>query len=83
MFDGHYKDPEKARKAFRIVDGELYFSAGDMVYRDEEGYLYLVDRKDNMIITGGEKAFPSEVEQVIVRHPDVVEVCVVGLPDEK
>ncbi len=83
MFDGYYKDPEKTRKSFRIIDGHLYFSAGDMAYRDEEGYLYLVDRKDNMIITGGEKVFPSEVEQVIARHPEVVEVCVVGLPDEK
>jgi acyl-CoA synthetase (AMP-forming)/AMP-acid ligase II len=83
MFDGYYKDPEKTRRSFRVIDGQLYFSAGDMAMRDEEGYIYLVDRKDNMIITGGEKVFPSEVEQVIGRHPDVVEVCVVGLPDEK
>ncbi|MEM2211950.1 MAG: class I adenylate-forming enzyme family protein [Candidatus Nezhaarchaeales archaeon] len=83
MFDGYYKDPEKTKKSFRIIDGDLYFSAGDMARRDEEGYLYLVDRKDNMIITGGEKVFPSEVEAVIGQHPDVVEVCVVGLPDEK
>lgn len=83
MLDGYYKDPEKTRKSFRIIDGQLYFSAGDMAMRDEEGYIYLVDRKDNMIITGGEKVFPSEVEQVIAQNPDVTEVCVVGLPDEK
>ncbi len=83
MFDGYYKDPEKTKKSFRVIDDKLYFSAGDMAMRDEEGYIYLVDRKDNMIITGGEKVFPSEVEQVIAQSPDVVEVCVIGLPDEK
>jgi fatty-acyl-CoA synthase len=58
LFDGYWKDPEKSAKAMK---GE-YFSAGDMGMRDEDGYIYLVDRKANMIISGGENIFPSEVE---------------------
>jgi len=60
-----------------------WFSAGDMARMDEKGYYYLVDRKDNMIITGGENLFPTEVEAVIASHPGVQDVCVVGLPHQK
>ncbi len=79
MFDGYWKNPEKTEESF-IGD---YFSAGDMAYRDEEGYYYLVDRKANMIITGGENVYPSEVEKVIGTHPAVKDVAVVGLPHDK
>ncbi|MFQ6064883.1 MAG: AMP-binding protein, partial [Candidatus Bathyarchaeia archaeon] len=79
MFDEYYKMPEKTKSSFR---GDL-FSAGDMVKRDEEGYYYIVDRKDNMIITGGEHVYPSEVEEVISRHPKVFDVAVIGVLDEK
>jgi len=79
MFDEYYKMPEKTKASFR---GE-FFSAGDLVKRDEEGYYYIVDRKDNMIITGGEHVYPSEVEEIISRHPKVRDVAVVGLPDER
>ena len=54
-----------------------------MARRDEEGYIHLVDRKSNMIISGGENIYPSEVEAVIGAHPLVKDVAVVGLPDEK
>ncbi|MHA2401002.1 MAG: long-chain fatty acid--CoA ligase, partial [Promethearchaeota archaeon] len=60
----YYKLEEKTRKS---MDGE-FFSAGDMAKRDNDGYYYLVDRKANMIITGGEHVFPSEVEKVITAH---------------
>ena len=60
-----------------------FFSAGDMVKRDEEGFYYLVDRKSNMIISGGEHIFPSEVEKVITSHSSVLECAVVGLQDYK
>lgn len=80
MFQGYYKDPEKTNKAF-TADG--YFSAGDLAYKDEEGYYYLVDRKANMIITGGENVYPSEVENAIGGHPAVKEVAVIGLPHDK
>ena len=79
LFDGYWKNPEKTEESFI---GE-YFSAGDMAYRDEDGYYYLVDRKANMIITGGENVYPSEVEKVIGAHPAVKDVAVVGLPHEK
>jgi len=79
MFDSYYKLPEKT-KASRRGD---YFSAGDLARRDEEGFYYLVDRKDNMIITGGEHVYPTEVEKIIGAHPAVREVAVVGLPHEK
>jgi fatty-acyl-CoA synthase len=58
-------------------------TAGDMARMDAEGYYYLVDRKKNMIITGGENVYPSEIEEVISTHPAVKELAVIGIPDEK
>ena len=78
MFDEYYKLPDKTKASFR--DG--YFTARDMAKRDEEGYYYLVDRKDNMIITGGEHVYPSEVEAILCQHPKVFDVAVIGLPDD-
>jgi fatty-acyl-CoA synthase len=78
-FDEYWKMPEKTASSFR---GE-YFTAGDMARMDEEGYYYIVDRKDNMIITGGEKVYPSDVESVVGSHPGVLDVAVIGVPDEK
>ncbi|MGD8945714.1 MAG: AMP-binding protein [Desulfobacterales bacterium] len=79
LFDEYYKLPQKTASAFR--DG--WFSAGDMAKRDEEGYYYIVDRKDNMIITGGENVYPSEIEEVVGSHECVFDCAVVGLPDAK
>ncbi|UCG36992.1 MAG: AMP-binding protein [Candidatus Bathyarchaeota archaeon] len=79
MFDEYYKMPEKTKESFR---GNL-FTARDMAKRDEEGYYYIVDRKDNMIITGGEHVYPSEIEEIISKHPKVSNVAVIGLPDDK
>ncbi|MBW1645499.1 MAG: AMP-binding protein [Deltaproteobacteria bacterium] len=79
LFDGYYKLPDETKAAFV---GE-YFSAGDMARRDEDGYYYLVDRKKNMIITGGENVYPSEVENVLAAHPAVFDVAVIGLPHAK
>ena len=78
-FDGYWKLPEKTREAFR---GD-YCSVGDMARRDADGYIHLVDRKSNMIISGGENIYPSEVEAVLGAHPAVKDVAVVGLPDAK
>jgi acyl-CoA synthetase (AMP-forming)/AMP-acid ligase II len=77
MFDEYYKMPEKTKASFK---GD-YFTARDMAKKDEEGYYYLVDRKDNMIITGGEHVYPSEVEEIISRYPKVFDVAVIGVPD--
>ena len=79
LFEGYWKDPEKTAKAMK---GE-YFSAGDMAFRDEDGYYTLVDRKANMIISGGENIFPSEVENLVGSHPKVKDVAVIGVPHEK
>ncbi|MFB6169937.1 MAG: class I adenylate-forming enzyme family protein [Haloarculaceae archaeon] len=74
--------PERTAEAFVGPDGEWY-RTGDLGRRDESGYLYFVDRTDNMINTGGENVYPAEVEEVLYEHPDVEEVAVVGVPDEE
>lgn len=79
LFDEYYKNPEKTRSSFRSE----WFSAGDLAKKDEEGFYYIVDRKDNLIITGGEKVYPSEVEKVIAQHKKVFECAVIGVPHEK
>jgi len=79
MFEEYYKMPEKTASSFI---GE-WFSAGDLAKRDEDGFFYIVDRKDNMIITGGEHVYPSEVQEIIISHPDVFDVAVIGLHHEK
>ena len=79
LLDEYYKLPDKTAAAFQ--DG--WFSAGDMAMRDEDGFYQIVDRKDNMIITGGEHVYPSEVEEVIGSHQEVFDCAVIGLPDDK
>jgi acyl-CoA synthetase (AMP-forming)/AMP-acid ligase II len=79
LFKEYLKEPGKTKEAF---DGG-WSSAGDMVRRDEDGYYVLVDRKANMIITGGENVYPSEVEGVVGAHEAVKDIAVVGIPDEK
>ena len=79
LLEGYWKEPEKTAAALK---GE-YFSAGDMGMRDEDGYIYLVDRKANMIISGGENIFPTEVENCVGSHPKVKDVAVIGVPHEK
>lgn len=76
---GYWKNPELTKKALR---GGWYHS-GDMGYMDEDGYLYLVDRKADMIVTGGENVYPKEVEDVLYEHPAVSMAAVVSAPDDK
>jgi len=79
-FDGYLDDPAKTAESLRD-DG--YCSVGDLARRDEQGYIHLVDRKSNMIISGGENVYPSEIENVLGRYPGVKDVAVIGVPDEK
>ena len=79
MFKEYLKEPEKSKEAFF---GE-WSSAGDMVKRDEDGYYTLVDRKANMIITGGENVYPSEVESAVGAHEAIKDIAVIGVPDDK
>ena len=78
-FDCYWKLPEKTAEAFR---GE-YCTVGDMARRDEDGYIQLVDRKSNMIISGGENIYPAEVENALMKHPAVADGAVIGVPDER
>jgi long-chain acyl-CoA synthetase len=79
LFSGYWNRPEESREAVR--DG--WFSAGDIAYRDDEGYIYLVDRKNDKIVSGGVNIFPREIEEVLLRHPAVLEAAVFGVPDER
>jgi fatty-acyl-CoA synthase len=76
---GYWKLPEETKRCIR--DGWLY--TGDMAVMDEEGYVTIVDRKKDMILTGGENVYSTEVENVLYTHPAVLECAVVGIPDPK
>ena len=78
VMQGYYKNPKATREA--IKDGWLY--TGDVATVDEEGYFYIVDRKKDMIISGGENIYPREIEEVLFRHPAIADVAVIGIPDE-
>jgi fatty-acyl-CoA synthase len=79
VMDGYYKDPEGTAA---VMSGP-WFHTGDMAVWDEEGYVHIVDRKKEIIISGGENISSLEVEKAIFAHPDVFECAVVGAPDEK
>jgi acyl-CoA synthetase (AMP-forming)/AMP-acid ligase II len=77
VMTGYYKDQEATSHAIR--DGWMH--TGDFGRLDEDGFLYIVDRKKDMIITGGENVYPREIEEVLYRHPKILEAAVIGLPD--
>ena len=79
VFDGYWKNAEKTAECFR---GD-WCSVGDMARRDAGGYIILVDRKSNMIISGGENIYPSEVESILGAHAAVKDVAVIGVPHDK
>jgi long-chain acyl-CoA synthetase len=78
VFSGYLGRPEATAEA--LVDG--WFRTGDLGTKDEEGFLRIVDRKKDVIIRGGYNVYPREVEEVLVRHPGIAQVAVIGLPDE-
>ena len=75
----YYKNPSKTAETLR--DGWLY--TGDIAREDEDGFIYLTDRKKDVVITGGENIYPVEVEDIIQSHPAVHDVAVIGIPDER
>ena len=79
LMTGYYKRPDLTAQAVR--DGWLF--SGDMGYVDDEGYLHLVDRKKDMIDSGGVKVYPRDIEEIAAKHPDVSDVAVFGIPDAK
>jgi acyl-CoA synthetase (AMP-forming)/AMP-acid ligase II len=77
VMKGYYKQADKTAEA--IVDGWLH--TGDVGHFDAEGFLHITDRKRDMIISGGFNVYPSEVEQVLLAHPAVMDCAVIGVPD--
>jgi fatty-acyl-CoA synthase len=76
---GYWKKDKETEEA--ITDG--WFHTGDMVKKDDEDYYYVIDRKKNMFISGGENVYPAEVEKTILNHPAVKETAMIGVPDKK
>jgi acyl-CoA synthetase (AMP-forming)/AMP-acid ligase II len=79
VMPGYYKRDDLTEQA--IVDGLVH--TGDVGYVDEDGYLYLVDRIKDMIISGGVNVYPKDIEEIVIQHPAIEEVAVFGVPDEK
>jgi long-chain acyl-CoA synthetase len=79
IMKGYFNRPEATKEV--VKEGWLY--TGDIGVMDEEGYIYIVDRKKDMILVSGFNVFPNEVEEVIAAHPGVLEVAVIGVPDDK
>ena len=79
MMLGYWNKPEETARA--LINGEYW--TGDLGFQDEDGYLFLVDRSKDMIVSGGENVYSIEVEEVLHRHPAVLEAAVFGVPDEK
>ena len=79
VMKGYWRDPEATAETLR--NGWLH--TGDVGYMDDKGYLFLMDRSKDMIISGGENIYPREIEEIIIKHPAVREVAVVGTPDPK
>jgi fatty-acyl-CoA synthase len=79
LMAGYWNKPEATAEAF---EGG-WFHSGDLVRADDEGYIWVVDRKKDMIISGGENIYCAEVENVVAAHPSIAEVAVIGRPDDK
>jgi long-chain acyl-CoA synthetase len=79
IMQGYFKDPKATAK--KIRDG--WYHTGDLARLDEDGYLHILGRTDEMVVTGGLNVYPSEVETVLLNHPKVAEAAVVGIPDAK
>jgi long-chain acyl-CoA synthetase len=79
VMKGYYRDPESTEQAFT----RGWLRTGDLGYFDEDGYLFIVDRKKDLIIRGGYNVYPREIEEVIYGYPGVAEVAVIGVPDDR
>ena len=78
ILKGYYKNPQATAEAFR----NGWFHTGDIGYRDSAGFYYIVDRKSDMIIRGGENIYPREIDEVLYQHPAVASAAAVGIPDD-
>jgi long-chain acyl-CoA synthetase len=78
ILKGYYRNPEATANAFRGG----WFHTGDVGYRDADGFFYIVDRKSDMVIRGGENIYPREIDEVLYQHPSVAAAAAIGVPDE-
>jgi long-chain acyl-CoA synthetase len=76
----YHNDPEKTKRAY---NSKGWSTLGDVGYLDDEGFLYLTDRKSYMIISGGVNIYPQETEDVLITHPEIADVAVFGVPNEE
>ncbi len=83
VMKGYYGLPEANEEAFTEEGGRRWFHTGDIGYKDEDGFFYVVDREKHMIVTGGYNVYPREVEELLFEHPDVADAAVAGIPDER
>jgi long-chain acyl-CoA synthetase len=81
VFAGYWQMPEETRNALRELNGETWLYTGDICRMDEDGYVYVTDRKKDMIIAGGFNIYPRDVEEALYLHPAVQEAVVAGVPD--
>jgi long-chain acyl-CoA synthetase len=81
VFAGYWQMPEETRNALRELNGETWFYTGDICRTDEDGYVYVTDRKKDIIIAGGFNIYPRDVEEALYLHPAVQEAVVAGVPD--
>lgn len=83
IFLGYWKKPEATAASFIEIEGKAFFRTGDLGYRDEDGYFFIVDRLKRMINASGYKVWPAEVEAMLYHHADVREACVIGTQDAR
>jgi long-chain acyl-CoA synthetase len=79
IMKGYYKNPEATEEAMRGG----WFHTGDLAYADDDGFLFIVDRKKDLVIRGGYNVYPREIEEVLYAHPSIAEAAVIGKPDDK
>jgi acyl-CoA synthetase (AMP-forming)/AMP-acid ligase II len=79
LFNGYWQRPDETVEAFQ--DG--WVTVGDLAKKDAEGHLYIVDRIKDMVISGGINIYPREIEEVLIKHPDINDAAVIGVPDDK
>ena len=79
LFNGYWKRPDETAEAFHAG----WVTVGDLARKDAEGHLYIVDRKKDMVISGGINIYPREIEEILLQHPDILDAAVIGVVDEK
>ena len=79
LFNGYWKRPKETEASYK--DG--WVTVEDLARRDDEGHIYIIDRKKDMVISGGINIYPREIEEVLFKHPAIADVAVTGVPDEK